>query len=70
MEKLSVARAGALKAAGSTSVVSEPILSNHAVGQSITVGNWVLSSRKESELMVQNTGGQQVRLIYMNVAEK
>jgi hypothetical protein len=60
MEKLAVARAGAVKSAGASAVVSESILSNHGVGQSITVGNWVLSSRKESELTIHNTGGQQV----------
>ena len=42
---------------------TQPILS-HAGSTRLVVGNWSLISRKEGEITIHNTDGQQVRGFY------
>lgn len=56
LEKLQRARSQVKPNAHSTPILSRPGSTR------IVVGNWALSSRKESELHIHNSDGQQVRV--------
>lgn len=44
--------------------LSQPILSTPGINR-IAVGNWILISRKDSELSIQNSDGLQVNNFYL-----